>query len=489
MSVSWNLFKMTQRSSENQEKHFERVATAEKGGMSSESSNKPFFTRNVIIATVGVIVAALVGVMILVHVTSKAVEVNELSDNSTKTKSNAKGNKSIPTIDQSKEKTSTNGVNVSKILDNGTGSIHVSNEEGTSSNTPKPQVEVASSIELSLIPVFENDSIHVVPNDGTNSVATADQSNEITPQVTEIGVADEKNDEKSTTSANVSGPDRIFFIAKAINENGMLAEEIQSILADNSQLLSHIIFRTNEIFPVIAFNNEAQSFAYSILIDGQPRIVLQDWNSNSKKLFDLTGNTPSFSADGSKIVFAHHRHHERKQFLIVSKNGDVLKRVNLTKDFGRAGIPMFSHDGNSLLFLNSDDNYSTAVHKINIDGNLKVDKICDMDDRNFAFLVSPLSDKIIRVHRRTLNNPTTKFSLVDFNDMNDIQSHTIEAETKEDETFNLLSWSPSGECVYMHKKMSNDSESIVKLDLESEELSEIYKIPSFYSNFHRLRRD
>lgn len=353
---------MIQGSFENQGKHFETGATAEEGGMSSESSKKPFFTKNVIIKIVVVIVFALVGDMISVHMAGRGV--------------------------------------------------------GDKSKNQQPLIS--------------------------------------------------KN-ERSFISKKRSGVDRIFFVVRA----GSM-DEIQSILADKTELLTHGKFRNNHIFPEFSTNNEVQLVVFNVTMQGQVRIVLHNWNSDSSEVLDSIGMTPALSVDGNQIVFINGGNRERTNLKIVSKNGDVLKEVYLAEDFARVNSPFFTHDGNSLLFLLTNDN-SASISKINIDDNEQVEKICDMDSAKVNFLVSPVSDKII-YHYKIFESRTAKFSLVDFNDMRDIKTHLIEIEIEGTQKLDLLSWSSDGKCVYMHK-IKDGSRSIVKLDLESEEIIEIYEIP------------
>jgi TolB protein len=104
-----------------------------------------------------------------------------------------------------------------------------------------------------------------------------------------------------------------------------------------------------------------------------------------------TGSDPSFSADGSKVVFGSIRN-GRGDIYVVNSDGSELKRLTFTEDY--EGQPQFSPDGRRIVFVSERDGRGNGeIYIMNADGS-RQERLTDSSDYNSEPTFSPDGAKI-----------------------------------------------------------------------------------------------
>lgn len=124
---------------------------------------------------------------------------------------------------------------------------------------------------------------------------------------------------------------------------------------------------------------------YTIDIDGNNLIKLTD-----------KGSEPTFSPDGSKIVFESERDENCEIYIM---NADGSDQTNLTNNPVDDWNPKFSPDGSKILFLTSRDG-NDEIYIMNVDGSNQIN-LTRNEEKDLSPQFSPDGSKIVFSRERT----------------------------------------------------------------------------------------
>ena len=154
-------------------------------------------------------------------------------------------------------------------------------------------------------------------------------------------------------------------------------QEIVFVSADSDLFLLHLqtlqvsqLTKTAAKEETPAFSPDGESIAYATTIDGREGTCLFVRSLDSKEVRQLTSDPgtndsmPSYSSDGSRIVFARaHRHRPYSMggwtwddwdLYVIKSDGTQLRRVTQQKSYG-VGSPKFLPDGSHIVYSAAPD--------------------------------------------------------------------------------------------------------------------------------------
>lgn len=321
-------------------------------------------------------------------------------------------------------------------------------------------------------------------------------------------------------------PDRIFFLAPSKNQNGEFNDKVPIRCIDENGTEIDIKSEDSDdknIHVLITSSMKARLFACTDLVDKndqKPRIFIKSWDdskqSSGSPLIDADTAFPSFSPDGKLIALAVFESKKITKFLICDIEGKILETFDLDEISGPS-YPLLTSDGKSIIYA-VNELYENLIYRISVEGDRNPQRICEYATNSpRPFILSSLQDKLLfmeegnevengencqnseeygldsesnshRVqgysdfnifeHDEDRVNHFVKFVLVDFSDMKDIKSRTIyKAKINIRDSYAMISMSSNDKYAFMTKEIDFKLESIVKLEIETGEMIEIYKFP------------